>query len=159
MALAVACGGTPAEPTNFSSAEGRFSAEFPSEPTQQTEQLSEAGLDLEFEIFTSESDNYAVSVGYVDYPEGFASVDPNVVLSGVAEGAAGNIGAEVTRNNPTTFKGLPAVDYEVTSDDVSLQAKAFLQGNRLYLLQAVSAELGDAAAEYARLVETFELVG
>jgi hypothetical protein len=100
-----------------------------------------------------------VSVGYVDYPAEFASVDPKQVLGGVAQGAAGNVGGgEVARNDPGTFLGLDSVDYQVKADDAELQAKAFLKENRMYILQAVSAKLADADAEYDQMVESFKLL-
>jgi hypothetical protein len=162
----VACGGgsgtdtvEKTEPTTFESDEGRFSAEFPGEPREEVETTTAEGINLEIHFITSESDDYAVSVGYVDYPEEFKSLDPAQILTGVAGGAAGNIaGGRVTKNEPGTFQGVPSVDYEVTADEANLQAKAFLIENRLYLLQAVSEDMADADAEYDRLVETFKLI-
>jgi hypothetical protein len=151
--------GTKSEAEAFTSTEGRFSAEFPSDPDEQTQNTAEGGIDLTVHFFTSETDDYAVSVGYVDYPAEFAQADPKVVLSGVAEGAAGNVqGGEVTKNNPSTFLDLPAVDYEVKATGAELQAKAFLKENRLYILQGVSEQLADADAEYDQLVESFKLL-
>jgi hypothetical protein len=162
----VACGGdsggvtdTRTEPTTFESTGGRFSAEFPGEPREEVETTTAEGINLEIHFFTNESSDFAVSVGYVDYPEEFKTLDPAQILSGVAGGAAGNIaGGRVTRSEPGTFQGVPSVDYEVTADEANLQAKAFLIENRLYLLQAVSEDMADADAEYDRLVETFKLI-
>jgi hypothetical protein len=164
--LGTACGSggetdtaTKSDTETFTSTEGRFSAEFPSEPEEQTQDTSEAGIDLTVHFFTSETDDYAVSVGYVDYPAEFSQVDPTLVLSGVAAGAAGNVeGGEVTRNDPSTFLDLPAIDYEVKATGAELQAKAFLKDTRLYILQAVSEKLPDADAEYDRMVESFKLL-
>ncbi|HEU4868550.1 MAG TPA: hypothetical protein VFV09_12590 [Actinomycetota bacterium] len=162
LLLAGACGSDTKPETefeNFESTGGRFSADFPGEPKEETQSTTAEGLNLDIHFFTSETDDYAVSVGYVDYPEEFKTVDPKLVLSGVAAGAAGNVqGGEVTKSEPGTFQGVDSVDYEVKADDASLQAKAFLKENRLYLLQAVSAELPDADAEYDRLVESFRLL-
>lgn len=162
MLMGVACGSgedTASGPESFTSTEGGFSADFPREPEEATQSASEAGLDLTVHFFTSETDDYAVSVGYVDYPAELSSVDPKQVLSGVAQGAAGNVGgSEVSRNDPGTFLGLDAVDYEVKADGAELQAKAFLKDNRMYILQAVSERLSDADAEYDRMVESFKLL-
>ena len=161
--VGTACGSsqpkTEAAPEAFTSTEGRFSAEFPATPNEDTQTASAEGVQLVVHLFTAETDDYAISVGYVDYPEEFKTLDPKVILSGVAEGAAGNIGGgEVTKNDPSTFMGLEAIDYEVSADDASLQAKAFLKDNRMYILQGVSAELADSAGEYNRLVESFKLL-
>ncbi len=162
LLLASACGSDTKSETefkNFESTDGRFSADFPGEPEEDTQSTTAEGLNLDIHFFTSETDDYAVSVGYVDYPEEFKTVDPKLVLSGVSAGAAGNIqGGQVTKNEPGMFQGVDSVDYEVTADDANLQAKAFLKENRLYLLQAVSADLADADAEYDRLVESFKLL-
>lgn len=150
---------TKATSKAFTSTEGRFSADFPATPGDDTQNASVEGLELTVHLFTAETDDYAVSVGYVDYPEEFKSIDPKVILSAVAEGAAGNIGGgEVTKNNPSTFMGLDAVDYEVTADGAALQAKAFLKENRMYILQGVAAELADVRDEYNRLVDSFKLL-
>lgn len=162
MLAGAACGSgedTAPERESFTSTEGGFSADFPGEPEEATQSASEAGLDLTVHFFTHETDDYAVSVGYVDYPVELSSVDPKQVLSGVAQGAAGNVGGgEVTRNDPGTFLGLDAVDYEVKADGAELQAKAFLKDNRMYILQAVSETLSDSDAAYDRMVESFKLL-
>jgi hypothetical protein len=158
--IGTACGsGSKPGPEAFTSTEGRFSAEFPATPKEDTQTASAEGVELVVHLFTAQTEGYAISVGYVDYPEDFKTVDPKVVLSGVAEGAAGNIGGgKVTKNDPATFMGLEAVDYEVSATDASLQAKAFLKDNRMYILQGVSAELDDSADQYNRLVESFKLL-
>lgn len=149
---------TEPSPRVFESTDGRFSAEFPAEPQEDTQNTSVEGFDLQLHIFTAESEEYAVSVGYVDYPQEVTTVDPNLVLSGVAPGAAANIGGEVTKNEPGTFMGSQSVDYEIAAEGANLQAKAFLVDNRMYLLQAISEELSDSDAEYDRLVESFKLL-
>ena len=158
LALQGTACGSITEAEAFTSTEGRFSAEFPATPEDDTQTASAEGLELVVHLFTAETDDYAVSVGYVDYPEEFKTLDPKVILSGVAQGAAGNIGGQVTKNNPSTFLGLDAIDYEVSAEGAALQAKAFLKDNRMYILQGVSAELADSADEYNQLVETFKLL-
>ncbi len=162
LLLSGACGSdatSEIEPKNFESADGRFSADFPGDPKEETQTTTAEGLNLEIHFFTSETDDYAVSVGYVDYPEEFKTVDPKLVLSGVAAGAAGNVaGGQVVKSEPGTFQGVDSVDYEVKADEANLQAKAFLKENRLYLLQAISADLADSDAEYDRLVDSFRLL-
>jgi len=156
--VGAACGSDTKTSEAFTSTEGGFSAEFPETPEEDTQTASAAGLELEVHLFTAETDDYAVSVGYVDYPEEFKSLDPKAILSGVAQGAAGNIGGDVTKNNPSTFQGLDAIDYEVSAEGAALQAKAFLKENRMYILQGVAAELADVADEYNQVVETFKLL-
>lgn len=159
---ASACGsdtGAETEPQSFESKDGRFSADFPGEPREETRTTTAEDLNLQIHFFTSETDDYAVSVGYVDYPEEYKTVDPKLVLSGVAAGAARNVaGGQVIMNKPGTFQGVASVDYQVKGQEANLQAKAFLKDNRLYLLQAVSAEPADSDAEYDRLVDSFRLL-
>lgn len=142
----------------FTSSEGRFAADFPATPHEDTRKTSAGGVDLVFHLFTAKTDHYAIGVGYVDYPAEFKSIDPKLILSGVAGGAGNLGGGKVTRNDLGTFLGLEAVDYEVSSHNASLQGKAFLKDNRMYILQGVSAKLADSAAEYNRLVNSFKLL-
>lgn len=143
----------------FESSAGRFRADFPSDPQSTVQNTSAEGVDLVLHFFSSETEDYTVSVGYVDYPSEFEEVDPKIVLAGVAPGAAGNIaGGTVIKNEPGTFLQFDSVDYRVSSEEVQLQAKAFLVKNRMYLLQAISEKLADADAEYERLVESFRLL-
>ena len=116
--VGAACGSDTKSSEAFTSTEGGFSAEFPETPEEDIQTASAAGLELEVHLFTAETDDYAISVGYVDYPEEFKSLDPKAILSGVAQGAAGNIEGDVTKNNPTTFQGLDAIDYEVSADEL-----------------------------------------
>jgi hypothetical protein len=159
-----ACGGgsdadAKAQPRTFKSTEGRFSAEFPGEPREEVQTTTAEGIDLEIHFFTNQSPDRALSVGYVDYPEEFKTLDAAQILSGVADGAAGKVaGGRVSKNEPGTFQGVPSVDYEVTSAEANLEAKAFLIENRLYLLQAVSEKIADADRQYDRLVESFKLI-
>ena len=156
---AVACGGggsSTDEAVVFTSREGRFSAEFPSQPERTERTQTVAGIPLKLIFFGTDDEERAVQVGYIDYPPGIVTADPKTSLNGGAEGAAAAVNGRLTKKTPTTFLGHDAIDYVVEVEGGMLTAKAFLVGDRMYLLQ----EAGESRTHtgYDRLVSTFKLL-
>jgi len=93
---AVACGGggsSTDEAVVFTSREGRFSAEFSSQPERTERTQTVAGIPLKLIFFGTDDEERAVQVGYIDYPPGIVTADPKTSLNGGAEGAAAAVNA------------------------------------------------------------------
>ena len=156
----VACGGDANEAEPFTSTEGRFTAEFPTEPERQEQNQTVVGVPLRIITFTSEEGDGAVGVGYVDYPPSVTAAGARPVLDGVPEGAAANTQGTVVSERPTTFLGNEATDYvvRVRQGKGTATARAFLAGNRLYILQAVEEGQRTRSERFDRLVASFKLL-
>ena len=156
---AVACGGggTSADETVvFTSPEGRFSAEFPAQPEREERTQTAAGHTFKLVFFGTDEEDRAVQVGYIDYPPGLVTVDPRASLEGGAQGAATAVNGRLTKKTPTTFLGHEAIDYVVELDEGMVSAKAFLVGDRMYVLQ--EAGRSQTSTAYDRLVSSFKLL-
>ncbi len=165
--VTAACGGggsgdsaTATTQPAFTSAEGRFRAEFPEEPDREEQRQTVAGIPLVIITFTSEVDDGAVSVGYVDYPPSVTAAGPRPVLDGVAEGAAANVEGKVVSEKATSYLGHEATDYVVDVQDGkgTATARAFLSGNRLYILQAVENGRRARSDRFELLASSFRLL-
>ncbi len=142
---------------DFSSDEGRFAVQMPTQPERSQQELSVGDISLTLILFTTMvKDSKAYNVGYVDYPPEITEADPAEVLSGVVQGAAQQVSGTVTSNTPTTANGSPAVDYVVAVQGGQVQARAILVANRLYVVQEAT-EKPDPDG-FGRLVASFELL-
>ena len=158
----VACGGVGSEGATrvFTSPDGKFRAEFPAEPKRDEQSQTAAGIALRIISYTSEKDDGAVTVGYVDFPPQVTAGGARPVLDGVAEGAAGHVDGRLVSERFTTFLGSEASDYVIDVKDGkgTATARAFLAGDRLYILQAVEEGKRARSERFDRLVASFTLL-
>ncbi len=147
----------PADWVPLESAEGRFRVELPTEATFDPQTLEAAGETLELSLFVAQIDAANVyNIGFVDYPESILDLDPQLVLDGVVQGAAGNLSGTVVSQEPVEVAGHPGVDYVIEVPGGILQSRAILVERRLYLLQRAGAEPDDDG--FTRMVDSFDLL-
>lgn len=156
--LGAAC--TQAPETKYkliTSDEGRFQAEFASTPKREAVSVTAQGTTLSLIALTSGTPTEAVSVSFVDYPQGVTDDNRAAVLNGAASGSASTLSGTLASNKPTNFLGYPAVDFVVNSESGNATARTFLIGPRLYLLQVVqTGEQEEESASYRKLLGTFK---
>lgn len=112
---------------------------------------------LDLSLYTAQADRTEVyTVAFVDYPESIVDVDPQLVLDGVVQGAAGNLAGAVASQSPAEVAGHPAVDFVIEIEEGTVQSRAVLVDRRLYLLQRAGQE--PDAEGFARMVGSFELL-
>lgn len=141
----------------FTSDEGRFQAEFPSTPKREAVTVTAQGTTLSLIALTSGTPTEAVSVSFVDYPQGVNDDNRAAVLNGAASGSASTLTGTLASNKPTTFLGYSALDFVVNSDSGKATARTFLIGPRLYLLQVVqTGEDEEESASFRKLLGTFK---
>lgn len=139
------------------SAEGRFRIELPTEATLDEQTVDAGGQSLDLSLYTAQVDAGLVyNVGFVDYPEEILDVDPQLVLDGVVQGAAGNVSGTVASQSSVEMFGFPGTDYVIEVAGGTVQSRALLVDRRLYLLQRAGGE--PSADEFSRLVGSFELL-
>ncbi len=159
LLLLAACGSGADEAawTTFSSPQGRFKAEFPSEPAKQVQRVPAAGDPLELVVYASESDNEAVSVSYVDYAAEPAGENLKKVLDSAAEGASSAVSGLNLTKNPTTFLTRDAIDFTTEAAPNLLTGRAVMVGSRMYVLQVVAPK-SVKSDSFDRLASSFELI-
>ncbi|MGQ0678284.1 MAG: hypothetical protein ACT4OM_01255 [Actinomycetota bacterium] len=150
------CGPDDADSSEvFISEEGRFLVEFPNKPKREAASVESGENTLTSVVFTASTDDEAVSVSYVDYPDDITAKPRNDVLAAVAKGSATALQGKVESSTPVTFLGGEALDFRVEAPEGFATARSFMVGNRMYLLQVVRRDNVEGPASFQRLVNTF----
>lgn len=157
--LLAACGADEDESewTTMSSPEGRFKADFPLEPVRQVQRIPAAGNPLELVVYSSEADNEAVSVSYIDYAVEPTGEDLKKVLDSAAEGASSAVSGQNLTKTSSTFLEGDAIDFTTEADPNLLTGRAVMIGNRMYILQVVNPK-SVKSASFNQLASSFELI-
>ena len=158
--LAVACGPSPTTYSLFTTDEGRFQAEFPTEPRREAVSVTAQGTDITLTLISFSSERTpteAVSVSFVDYLKPIDEANRKGVLDGAATGAASTLSGTLASKVPTSYLGYEALDFVVNSASGRATARAFLVQNRMYLLQVVQTEGQTDSESYDRLLATFKV--
>jgi hypothetical protein len=149
--------GDPGTGVPLESAEGRFRVVLPAEATLAEQTVDAGGQSLDLSLYTAQVDAALVfNVGFVDYPEAITEVDPQLVLDGVVQGAAGNVSGTVASQTQVEMFAFPGTDYVIEVGGGTVQGRALLVERRLYLLQRAGEEPNQQ--EFLRMVDSFELL-
>ena len=112
-----------------------FSAKFPSEPTRQTQHISQSGLNVDLTIYTSDVGTSHYTVSYVTYPGNVDVSNPQNNLNGAVNGALQSSGIKnphVVKQAPTTVSGSPGMEVEARADNGYLFLEAILKDHTLF---------------------------
>jgi len=138
---------------------GGFSILFPGTPEKQTETVPTAGGTIETVFFLVEHEDMGYSVNLADYSEASLSEsDVALMLDGARNGAVGNVGGELLEETKITLDGYPGRALKIAvADEFVVDARFYLVGNRLYVLQAIS--MGDASISpnVEKFLDSFQL--
>lgn len=141
----------------LSSGQGRFIADFPVEPTRQTQRVPAVGEALNLVVYSAESKGEALSVSYIDYPTEPTTEQVEGALDAAAEGAASALQGQNLTKSSSTFHNREAIDFTMETDLQAITGKAFYVGPRMYVLQLVRAKSVESES-FQRLVGSFSLV-
>jgi hypothetical protein len=143
---------SPAAWKEFSSAEGRFAAEFPGSPKQSTQPAGQFTLNL-FQLTSA----FEYSVMYADYPEWANDSDPALakkILDSGLEGAVAEVHAKLLEVNEVFLGRHPGRQYvERMPNGSILRAKTFLVGHRLYQIAITTPKEEGAIAEAVKFYQ------
>ena len=143
----------------YTSPTGGYSALFPKKPKTSTQAVTLPQLTLHFTLDMSGNDKDGVAVGFVDYPAQFSQftgAQLDTVLTGAANGAAGNLpGGHLVSSSFTSLVGHRAIEYKITTNGPDVYSLAVLVGARLYVFEAISTAHGQPALD--RLIGSFRL--
>ena len=112
-----------------------FSARFPSEPTRQTQHISQSGLNVDLTIYTSDVGTSHYTVSYVTYPSNVDVSNPQNNLNGAVNGALQSSGIQnphVVKQAPNIVSGSPGMEVEASADNGYLFLEAILRDHTLF---------------------------
>jgi hypothetical protein len=139
----------------FTSAEGRFTIQFPGTPMQDSATAS-AGTLYKFSV-SSDDNNIDYMVTYSDNPN-FVNRAPQDILLGARDGAVKAVdGATLTSDAAIDLNGVPGRAFTTTDKDGgSYATHIFLVGNRLYQL-LVASNKDHPAAQTEQFMNSFHI--
>ena len=154
------------KPFEFTSAQWKFTARFPAEPSKSTQNAPvPGGRTVPFTMFTAEfagkDAGCVVGVADVPVPAGASPTMLDAMLDGARDGAVKNVKAKLTRSREVTLDGkYPGREFTATFTQPvkgQLRARIFLAGNRLYQVFVVGADEGGAvgSAEATAFLDSF----
>ena len=112
-----------------------FSAKFPSEPTRETQHISQSGLNVDLTIYTSDVGTSHYTVSYVTYPGNVDVSNPQNNLNGAVNGALQSSGIKnphVVKQVPNIVSGSPGMEVEASADNGYLLLEAILKDHTLF---------------------------
>jgi hypothetical protein len=157
---AVAAGGAW---TDFSSAEGRFSAKFPSAPESQVLPTPTAVGNVEQKMFSVTSGMGFYAASFADYPEtAMKDAVPATVLDGARDGAVKNVQGKLVKEDQIAIDGHPGrylkIEATPQGQAIDVEARIFLVKNRLYQMIVVRPRGSGGDADVSRFLGSFKLV-
>ncbi|HKN20363.1 MAG TPA: M48 family metalloprotease [Terracidiphilus sp.] len=148
--------GTITQP--YTSADGRYSVQFPSTPTESSSQIS-LGTSGTTTLYQALVDQGSISylVAYCDYPSGYLDSDPQTALAGFRDNIVKAEKGTVTSDDAIDLNGVPGRAFVFTGQDGSTYSvHDFLSGQRLYQV-VVTAGSGSTAAGANDFLNSFRV--
>ena len=141
----------------FTSKEGRFSANFPDEPKIDAKK-SAKGIVANTVMVEREKGAIYYLVMYSDLPVEASKIDPKALL----EGGAKTISAGTKSKKEITLNGFPGLEivreYEQSGSNLSMKAHLYMVKNRLYQVFVVAETNVKDKAEVEKFLDSFRLV-
>lgn len=150
--LALAAPALAAEPEQFTSKDGRFTATFPGKPAESARDVDTAGGKVKLTSVTLEiRKDLAYIVMFNDYPEAVAPDQAQDVLGRVRDGTKGTDGKVLSDSELALGKDkVPGRDYVISQgDNHFFRARSYLNGRRLYQVIISAAKKDDVTSKEA----------
>lgn len=147
--------------TTYTSPDGRWSADFPGTPEEQTNTKDISGVSVPFTQYSSSynADSTAYLIQVVDYPSDFdlSQASSSEELDDAISGMVGASGYSlISKSDLETFQGYPAKEasFNVQQDNknYTLYAMNFIKSNTLYTI----ATIGETTDGYNHFLNTFQ---
>ena len=142
----------------YTSADGRYSVQFPGTPTESSSQIS-LGTSGTITLYQANIDQGSVSylVAWGDYPAGYLESDPQTALAGFRDNIVKAEKGTLTSDDAIDLNGVPGRAFSFTGQDGSTYSvHDFLSGQRLYQV-VVTAGSGSTAAGANEFLNSFRV--
>lgn len=146
----------------FTSPSGSFKVLLPTLPQHATERLDDPKTKekRQYDMYVSEKDNgtiFMISIiTLLDQKE--AKLDESMLSSVMSDMLATNPENKVKLMQMGTYKQFPAIDFSIENNQLSIDGKAFIEGQTLYLLTSVGKINQYMKQEFDFFVNSFELL-
>ena len=157
---------TPApKPQEFKSEAGRFSVMAPVVLKETTQTQETAAGKVVCHLYLGNLGGLGYGVAYSDYPEeGVRKSDPEKILDGGRNGAVSNVNGKLVIETKIALEGNPGRELVIDAKDASqgdltIKARLFLVGNRLYVVMAAAKKGQVGFKEMDQFLQSFKLLG
>jgi hypothetical protein len=155
--------GTPGGAINYTgqpytSAEGRYSAQFPGTPTESSSQIS-LGASGSITLYQALVDQGTVSylVAWCDYPSGYLASDPQSALGSFRDNLLNAEKGDLSSDAAIDLNGVPGRAFAFTGQGgITYSVHDFLSGQRLYQV-VVTANSGSTAPGADDFLSSFHI--
>lgn len=117
-----------------------FQATFPSQPEGTTESNVHEGDEVKTTLWTAETDDYACTVGIVEFMNYNPDADPRAVLQGALSGVITELNGTLGRQSEGEHSDKPSLDAVVTFDEGWAALRMVSSGPKLYYAQVLAEE-------------------
>jgi len=142
----------------YTSADGRYSVQFPGTPSESSSQIS-LGTSGSTTLYQANLDQGSVSylVAWCDYPAGYLESDPQTALAGFRDNIVKAEKGTLASDDAIDLNGVPGRAFSFTGQDGSTYSvHDFLSGQRLYQV-VVTAGSGSTAAGADEFLNSFRV--
>lgn len=145
----------------FKSPQGEFSILIPGTPTKQTRSVETPSGPLEAHMFLAEQGDVAYMVAYSDYPTMvIRDRSSKLILDGARDGAVANAHGTLVRESVVSLNGNHGRELEIepAGGKVTIQARIFLVGHRLYQVMVLTPKGTDFTEDVRKFLDSFTLL-
>lgn len=145
----------------FSSAEGGFSALFPSTPAEHSQKINTQAGAIELHLIGAEQSGREYMVAYNDYPQTLIETShPGKVLDGARDGAVGNLRGRLLKETQISLEQYPGRELTIRVPDGGrlMQTRIYIVKNRLYQVGVVTSEEAAGSKETGKFLDSFKLL-
>ncbi len=147
---------------DYKSTAGKFSAQVPSKPQEQSQdQKTDVGT-IKLNMVISEANDSGYFIGYADFPNKITN--PAEIQKGLADsvkGSVANLNGEIKSQKEYMLGDIPCRDFEaggkVQTTDVSMKGRFCLADNRLYQVFALGAKDKFSTVDVDRFIASFKI--
>lgn len=123
-----------AEWRTYQSNDQRFAVHFPTEPTENDQQMVIQGKNISYQELSAALNESTYAVSYIDFPGHWKWIGSSKLLTKGFEAFIQNEQnvEALLKQEITTFNGLPALEYRLRQAGKEIEGKFVIAGNTLY---------------------------
>ena len=154
---------TQPEWVTFSSPEGRFSLQFPKQPTPEVKDVDSVVGKLTMYTYTASSRTVTYMASFADYPSVPEADRQQPVLDAVRNGIAEKLEAKIFEETKISIDGNPGREFRMSKTpqdgpELIYHWRAYLVGRRLYQVAAAYYKRDSQPRELPKYFDSFQLL-
>lgn len=147
----------------FSTPEGRFSLQFPKQPTADVKDVETVLGTLKMYTYTASSSTVTYMASFADYPNTPEPDRQQPVLDGVRDGVASKLQAKIFEETKISLEGNPGREFRMSKipengPELIYHWRIYLVGRRLYQVAAGYYKRDSQSRELPKYFDSFQLM-